>query len=164
MPSSRSEGGLSVKLRGLHQELPPGGIAAPQGAEAKPRLPGFRAVCVDRSTDPETRFDNLSLAASHPFAEIESCLGADPEAHRRRSPGQGYITYHSRHFDELHQSELSPDWRLAGLISLQSTQPGIEAAENKVKFWALCQSLVFQKGELIASASALAAAAPTDLD
>ncbi|KAJ7707684.1 hypothetical protein B0H17DRAFT_1000886 [Mycena rosella] len=32
---------------------------------------------------------------------------------------------------------------------IKSTQPGIEAAENKVKFWALCQSLVFQKGELI---------------
>ncbi|KAJ7475856.1 hypothetical protein FB451DRAFT_1351235 [Mycena latifolia] len=32
---------------------------------------------------------------------------------------------------------------------VKSTQPGIEAAENKVKFWALCQSLVFQKGELI---------------
>ncbi|KAF8206488.1 hypothetical protein K438DRAFT_1817292 [Mycena galopus ATCC 62051] len=32
---------------------------------------------------------------------------------------------------------------------VKSTQPGIEAAENKVKFWALVQSLVFQKGELI---------------
>ncbi|KAJ7158753.1 hypothetical protein C8R46DRAFT_1110175 [Mycena filopes] len=32
---------------------------------------------------------------------------------------------------------------------IKSTQPGIEAAENKVKFWALCQSLIFQKGELI---------------
>ncbi|KAG8213014.1 hypothetical protein J3R82DRAFT_11404 [Butyriboletus roseoflavus] len=32
---------------------------------------------------------------------------------------------------------------------LKSTQPGIEAAENKVKFWDLCESLVFNKGELI---------------
>ncbi|KAJ7603752.1 hypothetical protein DFH06DRAFT_1256028 [Mycena polygramma] len=32
---------------------------------------------------------------------------------------------------------------------IKSTQPGIEAAENKVKFWALGQSLIFQKGELI---------------
>lgn len=38
----------------------------------------------------------------------------------------------------------------------QSTQPGIEAAENKVKFWELGQSLIFQKGELIASASNVA--------
>ncbi|KAJ7650251.1 hypothetical protein FB45DRAFT_887431, partial [Roridomyces roridus] len=32
---------------------------------------------------------------------------------------------------------------------VKSTQPGIEAAENKVKFWELCQSLVFQRGEII---------------
>ncbi|KAI0784605.1 hypothetical protein C8Q75DRAFT_779589 [Abortiporus biennis] len=32
---------------------------------------------------------------------------------------------------------------------LKSTQPGIEAAESKVKFWALCESLVFQRGEII---------------
>jgi hypothetical protein len=33
--------------------------------------------------------------------------------------------------------------------TIKGTQPGIEAAENKVKLWALCESLVFQKGELI---------------
>jgi RHO1 GDP-GTP exchange protein 1/2 len=32
---------------------------------------------------------------------------------------------------------------------IKSTQPGIEAAENKVKLWALCESLVFQKGEIM---------------
>ncbi|KAF8968138.1 hypothetical protein BDZ97DRAFT_1916355 [Flammula alnicola] len=32
---------------------------------------------------------------------------------------------------------------------IKSTQPGIEAAESKVKFWELCESLVFQKGEII---------------
>ncbi|KAF8071933.1 hypothetical protein FPV67DRAFT_907308 [Lyophyllum atratum] len=32
---------------------------------------------------------------------------------------------------------------------IKSTQPGIEAAEGKVKFWALCESLVYQKGEII---------------
>jgi hypothetical protein len=32
---------------------------------------------------------------------------------------------------------------------IKSTQPGIEAAEGKVKFWALCESLVFQRGEII---------------
>lgn len=34
---------------------------------------------------------------------------------------------------------------------IKSTQPGIEAAESKVKFWGLCESLVFQKGEIIVS-------------
>jgi hypothetical protein len=34
---------------------------------------------------------------------------------------------------------------------IKSTQPGIEAAEGKVKFWSLCESLVYQKGEIIVS-------------
>lgn len=34
---------------------------------------------------------------------------------------------------------------------VKSTQPGIEAAESKVKFWQLCESLVFQRGEVIVS-------------
>ncbi|KAF7316832.1 hypothetical protein HMN09_00416400 [Mycena chlorophos] len=33
--------------------------------------------------------------------------------------------------------------------SVKSAQPGIEAAENKIKFWELVQSLVFQRGEMI---------------
>ncbi|CAL1716353.1 unnamed protein product [Somion occarium] len=32
---------------------------------------------------------------------------------------------------------------------VKSTQPGIEAAESKVQFYALCESLVYQKGEII---------------
>ncbi|TCD69356.1 hypothetical protein EIP91_007912 [Steccherinum ochraceum] len=32
---------------------------------------------------------------------------------------------------------------------IKSSQPGIEAAESKVKFWALCESLIYQKGEII---------------
>ena len=40
---------------------------------------------------------------------------------------------------------------ILGILSdfIKSTQPGIEAAESKVKFWALCESLVYQKGEII---------------
>jgi hypothetical protein len=34
---------------------------------------------------------------------------------------------------------------------IKSTQPGIEAAESKVQFWLLCESLVYQKGEIIVS-------------
>ncbi len=32
---------------------------------------------------------------------------------------------------------------------IKSTQPGIEAAESKVKFWSLCESLVFRGNESI---------------
>ncbi len=36
---------------------------------------------------------------------------------------------------------------------VKSTQPGIEAAESKVKFWGLCESLKYQKGEIIVRAA-----------
>jgi hypothetical protein len=38
-----------------------------------------------------------------------------------------------------------------GILSdfIKSTQPGIEAADSKAKFWDLCESLVFVKGEII---------------
>ncbi|KXN84722.1 Rho1 guanine nucleotide exchange factor 3 [Leucoagaricus sp. SymC.cos] len=32
---------------------------------------------------------------------------------------------------------------------IKSTQPGIEAAESKVQFWQLCESLIYKKGEII---------------
>ncbi|EKM58279.1 uncharacterized protein PHACADRAFT_140069, partial [Phanerochaete carnosa HHB-10118-sp] len=40
---------------------------------------------------------------------------------------------------------------LVSLLSdfIKSTQPGIEAAESKVKFWELCESMSFQKGEVV---------------
>lgn len=34
---------------------------------------------------------------------------------------------------------------------VKSTQPGIAAAESKVKFWNLCENLVYMKGEIIVS-------------
>lgn len=32
---------------------------------------------------------------------------------------------------------------------IRSTQPGIAASEDKVKYWNLCESLIYQKGEII---------------
>jgi len=42
-----------------------------------------------------------------------------------------------------------------GILSdfLKSTQPGIAAAESKVKLWELCEHLEYQKGEIIVSSS-----------
>jgi hypothetical protein len=40
---------------------------------------------------------------------------------------------------------------LIGILNdlVKSTQPGIAAAEGKVKFWSLCESLVYVKGEIV---------------
>jgi hypothetical protein len=37
---------------------------------------------------------------------------------------------------------------------IKATQPGIEAAEQKVKFWDLCENIIFQKGEITVRISA----------
>ncbi|KAI5122312.1 hypothetical protein M0805_002388 [Coniferiporia weirii] len=55
-----------------------------------------------------------------------------------------------KHTDEDH-----PDQETMPLITgilgdfVKSTQPGIEAAESKVKFWNVMENLVFRKGEII---------------
>ena len=46
---------------------------------------------------------------------------------------------------------------------IKSTQPGIEAAEGKVKFWALCESLTYQRGEIIVSQLVDASARSLDI-
>ncbi|OJT11476.1 Rho1 guanine nucleotide exchange factor 1 [Trametes pubescens] len=40
---------------------------------------------------------------------------------------------------------------LIGILKdfIRSTQPGIAASEDKVKYWNLCESLIYQKGEII---------------
>lgn len=34
---------------------------------------------------------------------------------------------------------------------IKSTQPGVEVAEAKVRFWAICEKLVFSAGEVLVS-------------
>lgn len=38
---------------------------------------------------------------------------------------------------------------------VKETQPGIEAAEAKVKFWALCENMVLRPGEILVSHTSL---------
>lgn len=37
---------------------------------------------------------------------------------------------------------------------VKSTQPGVAVADAKVKFWALCESLIYRPGEIIVSLNA----------
>ena len=60
------------------------------------------------------------------------------------------------HLEKLTEAD-HPDLESMPLITgilgdlIKSTQPGIEAAENKVKFWSVTSSLVFQRGDIIVS-------------
>ena len=57
-----------------------------------------------------------------------------------------------KHTDDDHPDQESMPL-LIGVLSdfIKSTQPGIEAAEAKVKFWNIMENLVFRKGEIIVS-------------
>ena len=54
-----------------------------------------------------------------------------------------------------HTADDHPDQELLPVVLetmddfIKSTQFGVEAAETKVKFWGLCDSLLYQKGEII---------------
>lgn len=47
---------------------------------------------------------------------------------------------------------------------IKSTQPGIEVSEGKVHFWELCESLVYQQGEIIVRGSVVLAYARLIID
>jgi hypothetical protein len=94
---------------------------------------------------------------------MQTCL-ADPRTRKR-----DLITFISRPVTRLPRLNLlleqieklteadHPDRDQLPVISeilsefIKSTQPGIEAAESKVKFWSLVESLVFKSGERIVS-------------
>ncbi|CAK5268518.1 unnamed protein product [Mycena citricolor] len=96
----------------------------------------YRAFVQSVSTDPRIRKRDLTTFLSRPVTRLprlnlllDQILKLTDDAH--------------------------PDKEILPIIldiltsCVKSTQPGIEAAENKVKFWEFAQSLVFQKGELI---------------
>ena len=72
-----------------------------------------------------------------------------------------------KHTDADHPDQESMPL-VIGVLSdfIKSTQPGIEAAESKVKFWNVMENLVFRKGEIIVSdvSSFEASVVPTSND
>jgi RHO1 GDP-GTP exchange protein 1/2 len=110
------------------------------------------------------------------YQSFLSQCGQDPRIRKR-----DLITFLSRPVTRLPrlqllltatQKDTPPDHAdyetLTLLISLlgefiKSTQPGIEAAESKVKFWELCEGLVYQKGEIIVCTSILLRICGADL-
>lgn len=88
--------------------------------------------------DPRIRKRDLITFLSRPVTRLPRLLLLLSTAQKRTPP------------DHTDQETLTI---LIGLLGdfIKSTQPGIEAAESKVKFWELCESLTYQKGEIIVS-------------
>ncbi len=70
-----------------------------------------------------------------------------------RLPRLALVLEHLEKLTEADHPDLDSMPLITGILSdlIKSTQPGIEAAENKVKFWSIASSLVFQRGEIIVS-------------
>ncbi len=68
-----------------------------------------------------------------------------------RLPRLQLLLDNARKFTEPDSQDAEDIPVILGILNefIRSTQPGIEAAEEKVKFWSLCESLVYQKGEII---------------
>jgi RHO1 GDP-GTP exchange protein 1/2 len=113
----------------------------------------------------ESHYRNM-LKQNRPYENFMQSVAHDPRIRKR-----DLITFLSRPVTRLPRLNLlleqtlkltsgeadHPDLETLPLIldilkeCIKSTQPGIEVAESQVKFWALCESLVFQRGEIIVS-------------
>ncbi|GJE88623.1 RhoGEF/DH domain-containing protein [Phanerochaete sordida] len=140
-----------------------------------PLITNFASIVLDTSLAFRTAYEeyikHYPLSEAYHRKELKrnskyqyflSQCGQDPRVRKR-----DLITFLSRPVTRLPrlllllntvQKHTPPDHTdqetLTLLISLlsdfiKSTQPGIVAAESKVKFWELCESLSYQKGEII---------------
>ncbi|KAF5367381.1 hypothetical protein D9758_003697 [Tetrapyrgos nigripes] len=100
--------------------------------------PKYQAFIQSASSDPRIRKRDLITFLSRPVTRLP----------RLNLLLEQILKLTDKEYDHPDQETLPI---ILGILSdcIKSTQPGIEAAESKVKFWGLCESLVYQKGEII---------------
>jgi RHO1 GDP-GTP exchange protein 1/2 len=110
-------------------------------AEAKHRTelkrnPSYQAFIQKCSQDPRIRKRDLITFLSRPVTRL---------------PRLSLVLEHINKLTDPEHPDTETLPLILGILSdfIKSTQPGIAAAEDKVKFWSLCESLVYQKGEII---------------
>ncbi|KAL7279187.1 hypothetical protein ACG7TL_007027 [Trametes sanguinea] len=88
------------------------------------------------SLDPRVRKRDLITFLSRPVTRLPRLL---------------LLLENAKKYTEVDHPDVESIPLLIGILSdfIKSTQPGIAASEDKVKFWNLCESLVYQKGEII---------------
>ncbi|KAI5892712.1 uncharacterized protein SCHCODRAFT_02501635 [Schizophyllum commune H4-8] len=102
------------------------------------RNPDYRHFIQSAASDPRIRKRDLVTFLSRPVTRLPRLNLLIEQLHK--------LTEHAYDHPDL---DTLPT--ISGILKdfIKSTQPGIEAAESKVKFWALCESLVYRKGEII---------------
>ncbi|KAI0775224.1 hypothetical protein BD413DRAFT_534078 [Trametes elegans] len=88
------------------------------------------------SLDPRVRKRDLITFLSRPVTRLPRLL---------------LLLENAKKFTEPDHPDMDTLPLLIGILNdfIKSTQPGIAASEDKVRFWNLCESLVYQKGEII---------------
>lgn len=102
------------------------------------RNPAYRAFIEKQAQVPRIRKRDLITFISRPVTRL---------------PRLSLVLEHLEKLTEADHPDLESMPLITGILGdlIKSTQPGIEAAENKVKFWSIASSLVFQRGEIIVS-------------
>ncbi|CDO75557.1 hypothetical protein BN946_scf184883.g19 [Trametes cinnabarina] len=88
------------------------------------------------SLDPRVRKRDIITFLSRPVTRLPRLL---------------LLLENAKKFTEVDHPDVESIPLVIGILNdfIKSTQPGIAASEDKVKFWNLCESLVYQKGEII---------------
>ncbi|KZT20157.1 hypothetical protein NEOLEDRAFT_1141126 [Neolentinus lepideus HHB14362 ss-1] len=100
------------------------------------RNPAYAQFMSQTSSDPRTSKRDLLDFLSRPITRLP----------RLRLLLQQVLKY-----SELDHPDQESIPLILGILTdfIKSTEPGIEAANNKVQFWSLCESLIYFKGEIV---------------
>jgi hypothetical protein len=102
----------------------------------------YQYFMLQLSQDPRVRKHDLATFLSRPVTRLPRLALVLEHLHKLAEPGS----------DDHESLPLT-----LNILSdfIKSTQPGIEAADLKAKFWELAESLVFVRGEMIVSGHCL---------
>ncbi|KAF5341704.1 hypothetical protein D9611_001832 [Ephemerocybe angulata] len=100
--------------------------------------PRYAAFLQSVSREPRVKKRDFKIFLSRPLTRLVRLNLLVGEMHKRTNKDHGHPDV-----------ETLPI--ILGIVSdcIKATQPGIEAAEQKVKFWDLIENITFQKGEII---------------
>lgn len=100
------------------------------------RNPKYQYFVQQCSQDPRVRKRDLITFISRPVTRL---------------PRLQLLLENAKKYTEPDHPDMEAIPLLLGILNefIRSTQPGIQAAEEKVRFWSLCESLVYQKGEIL---------------
>lgn len=98
----------------------------------------YRDFLQSVSREPRVKKRDMKIFLNRPLTRLVRLKLLLEEMHKRTEKEHGHP-----------DTETLPI--ISGIVNdcIKATQPGIETAEQKVKFWDLCENIIFQRGEII---------------